>query len=97
MPAAPLPAQLAVMTPTARAPLVPSRLRLAEAAPPVRPRGPEQAVAAVEAPVSVTIGRVEIRATIRAPQPPAPVRPAAAAADALSLDAYLRRRDGGGG
>jgi outer membrane lipoprotein SlyB len=49
------------------------------------------------APVSVTIGRVEIRATLRAPQPAMPARPAAPDPTALSLDAYLRRRDGGSG
>ncbi|MBC9208860.1 hypothetical protein IBL26_18580 [Roseomonas aerophila] len=55
------------------------------------------APAPAAAPVSVTIGRVDIRATVRAPQPAMPVRPAAPNPAGLSLDAYLRRRDGGSG
>lgn len=53
--------------------------------------------AAPAVPVSVTIGRVDIRATLRAPQPATPARPAAPDPAGLNLDAYLRRRDGGSG
>ncbi|MDE2372537.1 MAG: hypothetical protein KGN16_26460, partial [Burkholderiales bacterium] len=55
-------------------------------APPPRPAPPP--------PIEVTIGRVEIRAV--AP-PAAPARTQRTAGPRLSLDDYLRRRDGGGG
>jgi hypothetical protein len=42
--------------------------------------------------VTVTIGRVEVRAIV---PPPAPERPKADARKALSLEEYLERRHGG--
>ncbi|QSQ27593.1 hypothetical protein JY651_22935 [Pyxidicoccus parkwayensis] len=54
------------------------------------PTAPESAPTQV---VQVTIGRIEVRAAT----PPAPARPAPARqSSALSLDEYLRRRNGGG-
>jgi hypothetical protein len=58
-----------------------NRLFLAEAAPAPAPT------------IHVTIGRIEIRAT---PAAPAPARPAAPRPPGMSLDDYLRRRDGDG-
>ncbi|WP_199746994.1 hypothetical protein, partial [Corallococcus sp. AB049A] len=53
-----------------------------------------QALESAPAPVvQVTIGRIEVRAVT----PPAPARPAPArTSPSLSLDEYLRRRNGGG-
>ena len=61
-----------------------------ESGTPVRPRAAENESSHT---VQVTIGRVEVRAifTPSAPQPPRP-RPV----PTLSLDEYLKQRDGGG-
>jgi hypothetical protein len=55
---------------------------------------PAPAPAAVPAAINVTIGRIEIRAT---PAMSPPRRSAARAGPQLSLEDYLRSRNGGGG
>lgn len=60
---------------------------------PPRPTEPQAAAAAAPpAPIEITIGRIEIRASQAAPAPP---RPRQARGPALGLDAYLRQRGGG--
>ncbi len=77
---------------------VPVRTRLADARNSTRPEQHAEPVRALpEAPIHVTIGRVDIRAAPRASEPPPAPRAEAPAPGAVSLDAYLRKRDGGGG
>jgi len=75
-----------------RAPLAPVAASARRAA--RSPDAPARPAPAALPPIEVTIGRVEIRAVAPAP---APARPARAAGPRLSLDDYLRQRDGGGG
>jgi len=65
---------------------------LAKAAQSPLPRREPAAALALQPPVQITIGRVEVRA-VHAPAERA--RSAAPAAPRLSLDDYLRRRSGG--
>lgn len=63
--------------------------------PPTRPMMPEQRVAVQESPapaIHVTIGRIEVRAT---PPTPAKVEKRQPQTPAVSLDEYLRQRNGG--
>ena len=53
-----------------------------------------KAAARVETVINVTIGRVEVRAT---PTPATPVRKQPSVATTMSLDDYLRKRNGGRG
>lgn len=47
--------------------------------------------------LTISIGRIEIRSPAAAPAPPSPVRPERRPSRVMSLDDYLRQRDGAGG
>lgn len=71
-------------------PTLPSRLRILSRRPPSPSPSP---VMEVPAPIQVTIGRIEVRATTPSARPPAARPPSPSK---LSLDEYLRQRTGGG-
>jgi hypothetical protein len=58
----------------------------------IPPSAAPQPATTAEPTIHVTIGRVEVRAT---PQPAPAAKPTSAAAPTMSLDEYLRARDGG--
>ena len=72
------------------APIVPASIIVS---PRVLPTPPHDEDATEAPPVHVTIGRVEVRATL---PPPVPSPPQAASAPVMSLDEYLRQRAAGG-